>query len=81
MQIESWCWKKDTEAVRQRIIMNYTMKSLSKSECFDFINHRIKLANRSEPLFTEDALEILFATSNGWSRILHGFENINYLGD
>jgi len=59
------------EAARQRIVVNHTMKGLTKNECSDFILHRIKLAGRTDPIFTEDALELLFATSNGCLRSLN----------
>ncbi len=58
------------EAVRQRIVVNYTLKGLTKAESFDFVNHRLKIAGRTEPLFTEDALELLFSNSNGCLRSL-----------
>lgn len=58
------------EPVRQRIVVNYTMKGLNKTESFDFISHRLKMAGRSEPLFTDDALELLYASSNGCLRTL-----------
>lgn len=67
------------EAVRQRIVVNYTMKGLTKSECSDFIKHRIKLVGRTEPLFTDDALEILFATSNGCLRNLNALARMSLI--
>lgn len=67
------------EAVRQRIVVNYAMKGLTKNECFDFILHRIKLAGRTEPIFTEDALELLFATSNGCLRNLNSLARMSLI--
>lgn len=58
------------EAIRQRIVVNYTMKGLTKTESVDFISHRLKMAGRTEPLFTEDALELLYSNSNGCLRSL-----------
>lgn len=58
------------EAVRQRVVINYTMKGLTKSESFEFVRHRLKLVGRTDPLFTDDALEILYSSSNGCLRNL-----------
>jgi type II secretory pathway predicted ATPase ExeA len=67
------------EAVRQRIVVNYTMKGLAKSECTDFIKHRLKLAGRIEPLFSEDALESLSAVSNGCLRTLNSLARMSLI--
>lgn len=67
------------EAVRQRIVVNYTMKGLAKSESIDFINHRLKMAGRTEPLFTEDALELLFSNSNGCLRNLNALARMSLI--
>lgn len=58
------------EAVRQRIVVNYTMKGLTKTESFEFVKHRLKAAGRTEPLFADDALELLHSNSNGCLRNL-----------
>ena len=67
------------EAVRQRIVVNYTMKGLTKTESVDFINHRLKLSGRTEPLFAEDALELLYSSSNGCLRSLSSLARMSLI--
>jgi len=61
------------EALRQRIIVNCHLKGLTKDETFDYITSRLKIAACHEPIFTDNALELLFASTNGYLRLLNSF--------
>lgn len=56
------------EALRQRIVINYSMKGLSRDESRDYIVSRLKLAGCSEPIFTDNAFELIFTSTNGYLR-------------
>lgn len=56
------------EALKQRIIINYSFCGLSKNEVFDYISSRLKLSGVNNPIFTEDALELIVSTCGGCSR-------------
>jgi type II secretory pathway predicted ATPase ExeA len=59
------------EALRQRIVMNYCFKGLTKEETKSYILSRLKLADCHEPIFTDSAFELLFSSTNGCLRSLN----------
>lgn len=67
------------EALRQRIILNYSFKGLSLDETKDYITSRLKLAGVSEPIFTKDALELLHSSSNGLTRKINSLVTMTLL--
>lgn len=56
------------EALRQRIVLNYIFRGLDKTEVKDYVNSRLKLAGVADPLFTEDALELVYSSTTGLVR-------------
>lgn len=67
------------EALRQRIIVNYYLKGLEKQEVKDYVLSRLKLAGSSDPIFTEDALELLFSSTNGHIRPLNALARMSLI--
>lgn len=67
------------EALKQRIVLNYSFKGMSKSETKDYILDRFKLAGLLEPLFTEDAIELIHSSSNGLIRKVNSIINMTLL--
>ncbi|MDK2799621.1 MAG: hypothetical protein PWQ70_1240 [Clostridiales bacterium] len=59
------------EALRQRIIVSYHIKGLDKEETFQYVTSRLKVAGCQQPVFTDNALELLFASTNGCIRPLN----------
>ncbi|AJA46743.1 general secretion pathway protein A [Clostridium pasteurianum DSM 525 = ATCC 6013] len=59
------------EALRQRIIMNYCLKGLTHDECKPYITSMLKAAGCSEPIFTDDAFELIYSSTNGAIRPLN----------
>jgi type II secretory pathway predicted ATPase ExeA len=56
------------EALRQRIVINYSMKGLTKDEVKEYIICSLKNSGCSEPLFTDSAYELIFSSTNGFLR-------------
>lgn len=56
------------EALRQRIVINYSMKGLTKDEVKEYIIFGLKNAGCSDPLFTDSAYELIFSSTNGFLR-------------
>jgi type II secretory pathway predicted ATPase ExeA len=56
------------EALRQRITLNYTFHGLEKTELKEYVTSQLKLVGVTDPLFTEDALELVYSTTNGLVR-------------
>lgn len=58
------------EALRQRIVVNYCLKGLTKDESKEFVASRLKMAGCHEPVFSDSAFELLFSSTNGCLRPL-----------
>jgi len=56
------------EPLAQRISMSYHIAGLDKIETQQYIQHRLKVAGRTEPLFTDKASQLIFELSNGLPR-------------
>ena len=59
------------EALRQRIVVNYCLKGLTKDETKEYVLSRLKIAGCHEPIFTDNAFELLFSSTNGFVRPLN----------
>jgi type II secretory pathway predicted ATPase ExeA len=59
------------EALRQRIGMAYHLGGLNLEETRGYIAHRLKVAGREEPLFTDGAIDLLYGHSEGIPRIIN----------
>jgi type II secretory pathway predicted ATPase ExeA len=51
--------------------MNYCLKGLTKDETKEYILSRLKIAGCHEPIFTDNAFELLFSSTNGCIRLLN----------
>ncbi|MGI6113725.1 MAG: AAA family ATPase, partial [Mahellales bacterium] len=49
------------EALRQRIMVNYYLKGLTKDETKEYIESRLKACGCYEPIFTDSAYELLYS--------------------
>jgi type II secretory pathway predicted ATPase ExeA len=54
--------------LRQRIAIHYAFKGLAKNELQPYLSSLLKAAGVSDPIFTPDAVEALFAFSGGLPR-------------
>lgn len=63
--------RQNHEALRQRILVNYCLKGLTREETKEYIVSRLKLAGCHEPIFTENAFELLYSCTNGCIRTLN----------
>jgi type II secretory pathway predicted ATPase ExeA len=52
----------------QRIAVRYTMPGMTPEETTSYISHHLKLAGRSDPLFSDDATTLIHDTSRGLPR-------------
>jgi type II secretory pathway predicted ATPase ExeA len=58
-------------ALDQRISMRYTMAAMTSQETTSYLHHHLKLAGRSDTLFSDDAIELIHATSRGLPRAIN----------
>lgn len=68
----------------QRIAVKTRIGSLNKEEAGNYIIHRLKVAGRTEPIFTKEALDFIYESTGGIPRrinricdlaLLSGFQN------
>jgi general secretion pathway protein A len=55
----------------QRITARYHLLPLSKSETYSYIQHRLRIAGTSDPLFTSLAMSSIYRLSRGIPRIIN----------
>jgi type II secretory pathway predicted ATPase ExeA len=55
-------------ALDHRIAVRYTMPGMTPDETSSYIRHHLKIAGRSDPLFSDDAIALIHATSRGLPR-------------
>jgi len=54
--------RQNHEALKQRIIINYTFTGLNTEEVSNYITSRLKLCGVNTPIFTEDAISLIATT-------------------
>jgi type II secretory pathway predicted ATPase ExeA len=63
--------QKSYQALRQRIGMFYHLGPLSEDEMKGYIEHRLSVSGRTEPLFTDEAISALYRYSGGIPRVIN----------
>jgi type II secretory pathway predicted ATPase ExeA len=58
-------------ALDQRIALRYAMPGMSAPETGDYLSHHLKLAGRSDQLFSDDAANLIHHTSRGLPRAVN----------
>ncbi len=66
--------------LRQRIGIFYHLKQLSRDEVRQYISHRLKVAGRTEPLFSDEAIEAICRYSKGIPRSVNNIAYNSLLG-
>jgi type II secretory pathway predicted ATPase ExeA len=60
--------RQNHEALRQRIVMNYTFRGLSRTETEEYILSRFSVCGVKTTIFTADAVELIASLSGGYAR-------------
>jgi type II secretory pathway predicted ATPase ExeA len=58
-------------ALDQRITLRYAMNGMTDTETADYVTHHLKLAGRSDTLFSDDALALIHQVSRGLPRAVN----------
>jgi type II secretory pathway predicted ATPase ExeA len=58
-------------ALEQRITVRRHMTGMTPAETADYIRHHLRLAGRSDPLFTDDAISLVHTTGRGKPRAVN----------
>ncbi len=67
------------EPLRQRIVMNYTIAPLDKTEARSYILDKLKQASSYPEVFSSNAIEALIAATNGVPRLIDKLANATLL--
>lgn len=59
------------KALAQRINLRYHLSGLDASEAKEYIHHHLKVAGRTDPLFTDDVISEIFQRSKGIPRVMN----------
>jgi type II secretory pathway predicted ATPase ExeA len=62
---------KKNEAVSQRIGIQYHLSGMSREETADYIRHHLRVAKHERPIFSESAVQTLYAASQGIPRVVN----------
>ncbi len=58
-------------ALDQRVALRYSMVGMDQPETADYVGHHLKLAGRSDTLFSDDALAVIHQVSRGLPRAVN----------
>ena len=58
-------------ALEQRIALRYAMPPMTSQETSSYISHHLKLAGRSDALFSDDAASFIHTTARGYPRAVN----------
>ena len=58
-------------ALDQRILLRYALPGMNEAETRDYLAHHLKLVGRSDPLFSDDAADLIHQTSRGLPRAVN----------
>ena len=61
----------ECRALRQRIAFTHQINPLTEREVSEYILHRLKVAGTEEEVFTQGAVEEIFAFSDGYPRLIN----------
>ena len=78
-ELKAWLSRDRLRAFRQRIGIQFELLPLSEADSARYIQHRLAVAGRTRPLFTEGALAALYEHSQGLPRSLNNLANVALL--
>jgi type II secretory pathway predicted ATPase ExeA len=58
-------------ALDQRIALRYTLPGMTDTETRDYLTHHLKLAGRTDQMFSDDAAALIHQTSRGLPRAVN----------
>ncbi|VAW75541.1 General secretion pathway protein A [hydrothermal vent metagenome] len=63
--------REDLRQLSQRITARYHLEPISRAETAAYIRHRLQICGASEPIFTEDAIDLIQKLSGGVPRLIN----------
>lgn len=69
----------DIPQLEQRLGMKFHLTALNRNESEEYINHRLSVAGRQEPIFTKEVLDLIYDYSKGLPRKINNVCDIALL--
>ncbi len=63
--------KASQRPLKQRIVFNRYLTAFNRANCFEFIQHRLKIAGATAPIFSQAALKKIWEKSQGVPRVIN----------
>lgn len=70
----------DLKQLRQRIVVRYHLRALDQEDTAKYIAHRLRVAGSEDQFFTPEAIERIYALSEGVPRIINVLADRALLG-
>lgn len=61
----------ESAALRQRITLYYELQPLTAGQTVDYVQHRLRVAGATDPLFTPEALQAIHRLTRGYPRAIN----------
>ncbi|MBF0485991.1 MAG: AAA family ATPase [Candidatus Omnitrophica bacterium] len=58
--------------LKQRLIIEYHLNPLDEKDCYQYIDHRLKIAGAGREIFDNKAKQLIFKHSSGIPRVING---------
>jgi type II secretory pathway predicted ATPase ExeA len=71
LEFNRFLMQEENRGVLQNITAHYYLEPLTEKETLCYVGHRLKVAGRERPLFTEDAVKEVHALSKGYPRLIN----------
>jgi len=79
-ELRSLLARDDLRQLSQRITARYHLKPISRVETAAYVRHRLQVCGASEPIFSEDAIDLIQKLSNGIPRLINVLSDRSMLG-
>ncbi len=64
-------WLAQDAPLRQRVALRFTLHALSQPATREYVEHRLKIAGREQPLFSDAAFDAIYKYSQGIPRLIN----------
>jgi type II secretory pathway predicted ATPase ExeA len=71
LEFNRFLMQEENRGVLQNITAHYYLEPLTEKETRCYVDHRLQVAGRQRPLFTEDAVQEVYALSKGYPRLIN----------
>ncbi len=67
---------KQLPQLKQRLLIEYHLNPLNEQDTFNYIEHRLKIGGREDPIFDQPSKKMIFHYSSGIPRLINGIADM-----